>query len=88
VRRLGALPDNPALAMGLITFTFPSSHHALWAEDVAHELGIGVEVGSAPAESRAKCGLALRVGEGEAERLAGAFESEGIEFERWVSPAG
>ena len=66
-----------------ITLIFPSSHHALWAEDVARELDIAVRMGSAPAESKAKCGLALRVEGPQVEELESAFRSEGIEFQRW-----
>lgn len=66
------------------TFTFPSSHHALWAEDLANEMDIEVSMGSAPAESKAKCGLALRMVKGsQVEELERAFRDEGIEFERW-----
>jgi len=68
----------------MITFTFASSHHALWAEDVAGELDILVEVGSAPSESNAKCGLALRVPGARVEELENAFRDEGIDFQRWT----
>lgn len=67
----------------LTVFTFASSHHALWAEDVAGELDIAVEVGSAPSESQAKCGLALRVSGHQVDELEAAFRSEGIDFQRW-----
>ncbi|TVP58726.1 MAG: DUF3343 domain-containing protein [Gemmatimonadales bacterium] len=74
-----------AMAMNelAVTYTFPSSHHALWAEDVAREMDIAVEMGSAPAESRSKCGLALRVGGAQVEELETAFRTEGIDFQRW-----
>jgi hypothetical protein len=63
-------------------FLFESAHYALWAEDVAREQGVEVKVVPAPPESRAKCGLALEIPAGAAEAMQGAFEGEGIVFER------
>lgn len=41
--------------------TFDTTHHALWAEEVAREAGIACEVVPAPAAARARCNLALEV---------------------------
>lgn len=64
-------------------FTFDTSHHALWAEDVAGERGVPVEVIAAPPESGSKCDLALRALRQQADGLESAFLDEGIEFRRW-----
>lgn len=64
-------------------FTFDTSHHALWAEDVAGERAVPVEVIPAPPESGSKCDLALRAFRRQADELESAFLDEGIEFKRW-----
>lgn len=64
-------------------FTFDTSHHALWAEDVAREREVPVEVIPAPPETGSKCDLALRLLRIRAGELEQAFRSEGIEFRRW-----
>jgi hypothetical protein len=64
-------------------FTFDTTHHALWAEDVAREKGIPSEVIPAPPETNSKCDLALQVPRAEADPLESAFRDEGIEFRRW-----
>ena len=61
-------------------FTFDTTHHALWAEDVAGERGIPAEVIAAPAESRAKCALALRTLPDRFSDLEGALSEEGVAF--------
>lgn len=38
---------------------FETTHHALWAEQVAREAALAAEVIPAPAAARAKCDLAL-----------------------------
>jgi hypothetical protein len=65
------------------TFTFESSHHALWAEDLARERDIPIEVVPAPGLSEARCGLALRIEGTRASDLEAACQAEGIRFERW-----
>ncbi len=64
-------------------FTFDTSHHALWAEDVARERSIPCEVIPAPPESGSKCDLALRTRKEAGDVLEEAFSGEGIEFRRW-----
>lgn len=39
--------------------TFDTTHHALLAEQIAHDHGFAAEVTPAPPESGAKCDLAL-----------------------------
>jgi hypothetical protein len=61
-------------------FLFDTTHLAMWAEDVARERGIPAEVVAAPAEARAKCGLALRSAGEHCRALEEAMLIEGIHF--------
>ena len=67
------------------TFVFETTHHAMWAEDVAREQAISAEVVPAPPEADAKCGLALRTFEAQAGELATALEKEGIVYKLLAS---
>lgn len=62
------------------TFVFSTTHHAMWAEDVAQELDIPAEVVPAPPSDGAQCGLALRTPEARAGELAEALDQEGIGY--------
>ena len=64
--------------------TFDTTHHALWAEEVALANGFGVEVVPAPAEAEAKCDLALEFLAEEENSLVGALRAEGITFRVYV----
>jgi len=66
-------------------YLFETTNQALWAEDVAREAGIPVEVVSAPPEARAKCGLAIRAADASCKALASVMEKEGIEFRLHVT---
>ncbi len=70
------MSDNPASSV----FTFDTTHHAMWAEDVALEHGIAVEVVPAPPEGDAKCGAALSVPPTQKDELAAALGSQGIPY--------
>ena len=70
------------------TFLFDTTHHAIWAEEVAGDQGIAAEVIAAPPGSGAKCNLALLTRPDRAEELAVALTAEGIEFRRWPLPEG
>jgi hypothetical protein len=61
-------------------FVFPSTHHALWAEQVALEGGFAAQVVPAPPESGALCHLALETLSEDLERLAGVLAAVGVEF--------
>lgn len=63
-----------------ILYTFETTHMALWAEDTARERGIPAEIVPAPAEARAKCGLALRAEATREPALTDALRGEGVEF--------
>jgi hypothetical protein len=59
---------------------FDTTHHAMWAEEVAREHGVAVEVVPAPEGVDAKCGMALEVLPESLENLEGALTKEGIPF--------
>jgi hypothetical protein len=61
-------------------YLFDTTHQAMWAEEVARARGIPAEVVSAPADAKAKCGLALRTLGENCAALESALVSEGIEF--------
>jgi hypothetical protein len=42
-----------------VLFTFDTTHHALWAEELARGHGIPHEIVPAPPAANAKCNLAL-----------------------------
>lgn len=60
-------------------FTFDSTHHALWAEELAREQRIPAEVVPAPPAAGARCDLALETLPGEVERLRGVLLEAGVE---------
>ena len=63
-----------------LLFTFDTTHMALWAEDTARERSIPAEIVPAPPESKAKCGLALRMAAKHADELSTALHEEGVRF--------
>jgi hypothetical protein len=65
-------------------FTFDTTHHALWAEQIAMERGIGAQVIPAPADAKAKCDLALEVLDEEAALLVTALLDEGVPFRPYI----
>lgn len=65
-------------------YLFETTHQAMWAEDVARESGIPAEVVGAPADAKAKCGLALRTVGEHCRALALAMEAQGIEFRAYA----
>jgi len=61
-------------------FLLESSTHVFWAEEVARDEGIPVEVIPAPKEARDSCGLAIRTLPERADDLATLLREEGIPF--------
>ena len=59
---------------------FDTTHHALWAEEVARENGLIVEVVPAPEGVDAKCGMALEVLAESFGALQDALTEQGIPF--------
>jgi hypothetical protein len=74
--------------MSRTVFTFDTTHHALWAEEVAQARGIPVDVIPAPPAARARCNLALETLPEELDALAAALGEEGIPFGRWETDDG
>ncbi|MBR9989425.1 MAG: DUF3343 domain-containing protein [Gemmatimonadetes bacterium] len=60
--------------------TFNTTHHALLAEQVAHECGLSAEVTPAPPQSGAKCDLAVEYLPEEEDALLAALRAAGVEF--------
>ena len=67
---------NPARTV----FTFDTTHHALWAEEVALGQEIPCEIVPAPRAAAARCNLALETAPGEVERLRTALRDAGVPF--------
>jgi hypothetical protein len=59
---------------------FDTTHHAMWAEEVAREQGVAVEVVPAPEGVDAKCGMALEVLPDSLDNLQSLLSKEGIPF--------
>ena len=59
---------------------FDTTHHAMWAEEVAKEQGLPVEVVPAPEGVDAKCGMALEVLPAAFEKIQGILTNEGIPY--------
>ena len=64
----------------MTVYLFESGTHVLWAEEVARERGIPVEVVPAPPGFSDLCGLAIRTTVGHAAALEASLEEEGIVF--------
>ncbi len=67
-------------------FTFDTTHHALWAEEVAGEAGIPADVVPAPPGAAARCNLALETLPGEESRLAAELDLAGVPFRLYPPP--
>jgi hypothetical protein len=74
--------------MTRIVFTFDTTHHALWAEEVAEARGIPAQVIPAPPAARARCNLALETLPDEIDALAAALDEAGVPFGRWEADEG
>ncbi len=59
---------------------FDTTHHAMWAEEVAREKGLAAEVVPAPPGTDAKCGLALEVLPDSFHQLLPALDGEGVPY--------
>jgi len=69
------------------TLVFDSANAALWAEEVANDHAIPVEVVPAPSDADAKCELALITPAPHLAALQGALTSAGVPYRRWSPPA-
>jgi hypothetical protein len=66
-----------------LLLVFDTTHHALWAEQIALEGRLGVEVVPAPADSNAKCDLALEYLPEDGPALLDALAQAGVPFRTW-----
>lgn len=64
-------------------FVFDTTHHALWAEEVAREAGIPAEAIPAPPAAKARCNLALETLPEDVERLASVLTAQGVPHATW-----
>lgn len=64
--------------------TFPTTHHALHAEEIAGRLRLGAEVIPAPAEANAKCDLALECLDEDVPGLRIALDEAGVRYDIFV----
>lgn len=71
-----------------VTFVFDTTNAALWAEEVAREAGIPVEVVPAPADSDATCDLALITPPASVSALRVALSAAGVRFRPWPPSEG
>lgn len=60
--------------------TFDTTHHALWAEEVAAESGIPCELVPAPPAAAARCNLALETLPAAMDRMQAALRDAGVPF--------
>jgi hypothetical protein len=67
--------------------TFDTTHHALWAEQIAHDHGLAAEPTPAPPESGAKCDIALEYLPEEEAVLVAALTASGVAFRIWRAAA-
>lgn len=65
------------------TLVFDTTTAALWAEEVARNSGIPVEIVPAPADAAAKCDLALETLVTHVEELMTALGAQGVPHRRW-----
>lgn len=68
----------------LHTYVFDSTQAALWAEEVAREHGVPVEVVPAPADSDAKCDLAVVTPISHGGALDRYLSEAGVPFRLWI----
>lgn len=69
-------------------FTFATTHHALWAEEVARKAGIPAEVVPAPPGRIARCDLAIETLPEDVDWLARVLRGEEVPFELHPPAAG
>jgi hypothetical protein len=63
--------------------TFDTTHHALWAEQIAHERGLAAEPVPAPPDAGAQCDIALEFLPEEEAPLTHALREAGVVYRIW-----
>lgn len=61
-------------------FLFDTTSHAMWAEEVAVEWQMPIEMVPAPPDAEAKCGIAIRTLPDRIEAMERLFQGEGIPY--------
>jgi hypothetical protein len=69
-------------AVNRVEYFFKTSNVVMWAEEVASEAGVPIEVVPTKARSDASCGLAIRTSSDWKDRIEALFAAEGIAFQR------
>jgi hypothetical protein len=73
--------------MDRIIFTFDTTHHALWAEEIAREHRIAHEVIPAPPAAHARCDIAVETLPDQVDAFERALADSGVTYRIWV-PGG
>src|SRR5690606_24821346 len=76
----GARAAPAAEEMQPTVFTFDTTHHALWAEEIARAADLPHEVVPAPPEANARCNIALATLPEMADLLSALLRSEAVPF--------
>jgi hypothetical protein len=63
---------------------FDTTHHALWAEQIATEKGLAAQVVPAPPEAEAKCDLALEYLPSDGTALLAALQDAHVPYREHV----
>jgi hypothetical protein len=71
--------------MSRTIFTFDTTHHALWAEEVAKDAGIPHEVVPSPPAAQARCSIAVETLPADAARFEAMLATVGIETKRFIA---
>ncbi|MGH7482183.1 MAG: DUF3343 domain-containing protein [Longimicrobiales bacterium] len=66
-----------------VFLTFDTTHHALWAEQIARERGLAAQLVHAPPDAGAACDLALEALPEELGALDAALRAHGVPFGRY-----
>jgi hypothetical protein len=67
---------------------FDTTHHALWAEQIAVERGVGAQVVPAPPDSGAKCDLALEYLPEDGNVLLPALDDAHVAYRQYLRSGG
>jgi hypothetical protein len=69
-----------------VIFTFETTHHALWAEEIARDAAIPVDVVPPPPAARARCDIALETLADFEAPLADLLNASGVTFATYRPP--
>jgi hypothetical protein len=63
-----------------VVFTFHTTHHALWAEEIAQQERIAYEIVAPPPAARARCDIAIETFAEHLETFSAALQRAGVTF--------